>query len=68
MNHAPVMSTKGAVSASGGPVIDCKIDKLHYGDFLAVRDSHVPVAKGKITNEPVAQAVGAEYHPPFKLL
>jgi phosphate transport system ATP-binding protein len=49
MNHAPVMSTKGAVSASGGPVIDCKIDKLHYGDFLAVRDSHVPVAKGKIT-------------------
>ncbi|MEO1246049.1 MAG: phosphate ABC transporter ATP-binding protein PstB [Pseudomonadota bacterium] len=30
-------------------VIDCKLDRLYYGDFLAVRDSHVPVAKGEIT-------------------
>jgi phosphate transport system ATP-binding protein len=30
-------------------VIDCKIDTLHYGDFLAVRDSAVPIEVGKIT-------------------
>jgi phosphate transport system ATP-binding protein len=29
--------------------IDCIVDKLFYGDFLAVRDSHIPVQKGKIT-------------------
>jgi phosphate transport system ATP-binding protein len=49
MKHDTALSTKGSASASSGPVIDCKIDKLYYGDFLAVRDSHVPVAKGKIT-------------------
>jgi phosphate transport system ATP-binding protein len=30
-------------------VIDCKLDKIYYGDFLAVRDSHVPIEKGRIT-------------------
>ncbi len=30
-------------------VLDCKLDKIFYGDFLAVRDSHVPIEKGKIT-------------------
>lgn len=29
--------------------IDCKIDELYYGDFLAVRDSHIPVEPNKIT-------------------
>ncbi len=29
--------------------IDCKVEKIHYGDFLAVRDSSVPIEKGKIT-------------------
>jgi phosphate transport system ATP-binding protein len=29
--------------------IDCKVDKIFYGNFLAVRDSAVPVEKGKIT-------------------
>ena len=29
--------------------INCKIEKLYYGDFLAVRDSHVPIENGKIT-------------------
>lgn len=28
----------------------------------------INVAKGKITNQPVAEAVGAEYHAPYKLL
>ena len=30
-------------------IIDCKIDNLYYGKFLAVRDSHVPIEKGQIT-------------------
>jgi len=29
--------------------IDCRIDELYYGDFLAVRDSHIPVEPNKIT-------------------
>ena len=30
-------------------VIDCRVDKIHYGDFLAVRDSVIPIEKNKIT-------------------
>jgi len=30
-------------------IIDCKIDNLYYGKFLAVRDSHIPIEQGKIT-------------------
>ena len=30
-------------------IIDCKIDHLYYGKFLAVRDSHIPIEQGKIT-------------------
>jgi phosphate transport system ATP-binding protein len=30
-------------------IIDCKIDNLYYSKFLAVRDSHIPIEKGKIT-------------------
>lgn len=30
-------------------VMDCKLDKIYYGNFLAVRDSHVPIEKNKIT-------------------
>jgi phosphate transport system ATP-binding protein len=29
--------------------IDCKIDHVYYGTFLAVRDSHIPIEQGKIT-------------------
>jgi phosphate transport system ATP-binding protein len=36
-------------NGANGVVIDCKLDKVFYGDFLAVRDSHVEVQKGKIT-------------------
>src|SRR5580765_6218317 len=36
--------------SGGAPVmIDCKLDQVFYGDFLAVRDSEVQVQKGKIT-------------------
>ncbi len=30
-------------------VIDCKLDKVYYGNFHAVRDSHVPIQQGQIT-------------------
>ena len=30
-------------------MLDCKIRQIHYGDFLAVRDSDVPVARHAIT-------------------
>jgi phosphate transport system ATP-binding protein len=33
----------------GPTVIDCDVKKIFYGDFLAVRDSFVPVEKNKIT-------------------
>ncbi len=29
--------------------MDCQVDKIFYGKFLAVRDSNVPIEKGKIT-------------------
>ena len=35
--------------ATGDVVIDCNVDKIYYGDFLAVRDSKVPIEKQKIT-------------------
>jgi phosphate transport system ATP-binding protein len=42
---AAVLKESPAPSA----IIDCRLEKLYYGDFLAVRDSHVPVERGKIT-------------------
>jgi len=42
-------ATAAANSGASATVIDCKLDKVFYGDFLAVRDSHVEVQKGKIT-------------------
>ncbi len=30
-------------------LVDCQIEKLHYGSFLAVRDAHVPIAGNQIT-------------------
>ncbi len=30
-------------------IIDCRIKNLYYGDFRAVRDSELPVERGKIT-------------------
>lgn len=29
--------------------IECDVKSIHYGNFLAVRDSYVPIEKGKIT-------------------
>jgi phosphate transport system ATP-binding protein len=33
----------------GDIAINCKVSKIYYGSFLAVRDAHVPIHKGKIT-------------------
>ncbi|PZQ47142.1 MAG: phosphate ABC transporter ATP-binding protein [Rhodovulum sulfidophilum] len=35
--------------APASVAIEAKVEKIYYGDFLAVRDSHVAVEKGKIT-------------------
>src|SRR5215510_3063216 len=44
------MDVPGAVTnGNGHAVIDCHLDKVYYGNFLAVRDSHVGIEKGKIT-------------------
>jgi phosphate transport system ATP-binding protein len=43
------MARHGPAHGDGQSVIDCRLDALYYGDFLAVRDSHVSVEKGKIT-------------------
>ncbi len=34
---------------AGDTIIDCNVDKIFYGSFLAVRDSVVPIEKRKIT-------------------
>jgi phosphate transport system ATP-binding protein len=53
MEKATTVNGKGAglngESGSPGVMIDCKLDQVFYGDFLAVRDSQVQVQKGKIT-------------------
>jgi phosphate transport system ATP-binding protein len=36
-------------ATTGDVAIDAQIDKIYYGKFLAVRDAHVPVEKGRIT-------------------
>lgn len=36
-------------STNGDVVIDCRIKNLFYGNFKAVRDSHIPIEKGSIT-------------------
>ena len=35
-------------TTSGNMVMDCQVQKIFYGDFLAVRDSHLPIEKNKI--------------------
>ncbi|HEX2441510.1 MAG TPA: ATP-binding cassette domain-containing protein, partial [Methylomirabilota bacterium] len=42
-------STSNGAAAHTSVVIDCKLDQVYYGSFLAVRDSHVEIERGKIT-------------------
>ena len=48
MSNAALLERPRATSASD-VAIDCRVDKIFYGKFLAVRDSVVPIEKGKIT-------------------
>jgi phosphate transport system ATP-binding protein len=43
-----VTRTAAPEPASGEAAIECDISKIFYGNFLAVRDSRVPVPKGTI--------------------
>ena len=51
--HATPQSSKSQTTLEGNGtskvLIDCKIDSLYYGKFLAVRNSHIPIEKGNIT-------------------
>lgn len=38
-----------APPSSNDIILDCQVEKIYYGDFLAVRDSHVPIQKNQIT-------------------
>src|SRR5215471_8195949 len=52
MNPTITAAQRAMLTASHGAgevIIDCKINHLYYGKFLAVRDSHIPIEKGKIT-------------------
>jgi phosphate transport system ATP-binding protein len=48
MSTAAVLRRPKA-STSTNNAIDCNVSKIFYGNFLAVRDSAVPIEKGKIT-------------------
>lgn len=51
MNAIPetVANTSTRFTPQNEVVMDCKLKKIFYGDFLAVRDSDVPIEKSKIT-------------------
>jgi len=49
VSTASATSNGHATTNHASVVIDCKLNQVYYGDFLAVRDSHVPIEKGKIT-------------------
>lgn len=49
MNNAVNATHDIAAASAASTVIDCDIKKIFYGDFLAVRDSVVPIEKQKIT-------------------
>ncbi|WP_419788204.1 phosphate ABC transporter ATP-binding protein PstB [Pseudodesulfovibrio sp.] len=39
----------GAACPESDIILNCKVDQIHYGDFLAVRDSVVPICRKEIT-------------------
>src|SRR5689334_22867975 len=40
---------RAVAAPAAPPVIDCQLEQVYYGAFLAVRDSHVQIQKGRIT-------------------
>src|SRR5271157_5802005 len=49
MSYVEVLAHEEAPQKAPDIVIDCDVKKIMYGAFLAVRDSRVPIEKGKIT-------------------
>lgn len=49
MSAVPSEVVPAGATDDGDAVIDCRIRTLHYGDFLAVRDSRLPIRRGAIT-------------------
>ena len=52
MSATPRPASVSSTAAGIDPnqvIIDCKIDNLYYGKFRAVRDSHIPIEKSRIT-------------------
>ena len=45
-SQSPKSQTNVESNGTSKVLIDCKIDHLYYGKFLAVRDSHIPIEKG----------------------
>ena len=43
------MSQPSIDHADSDVVLDCQLSKIHYGNFLAVKDSSVPIHRGQIT-------------------
>jgi phosphate transport system ATP-binding protein len=39
----------GNANGNGDLVIDCDLEELYYGDFLAVRNTNIPIRKGQVT-------------------
>jgi len=49
MTQTDTRSAQTPGTSNGSVVIDCKLDQVFYGPFLAVRNSHLQVERGKIT-------------------
>ena len=49
MEMNSIQSDASAEADSGNVAIGARIDKIYYGDFLAVRDATVDIERGKIT-------------------
>ena len=43
------MNPQGDNKPEENTVIKCRLDQLYYGNFLAVRDTHLDISKGRIT-------------------
>ena len=43
------MTSSQTTTTADDVIIDCRVEKIFYGNFLAVRNSHLPILKKKIT-------------------
>ena len=47
--RARPLTGEASRAADADWIVDCQIEKLYYGSFLAVRDANVPIARNQIT-------------------